>query len=312
MRTRVTCVAILAMLLTACGGKPIDVGMKEIDTNVLIGPAQPNGAAGGPSEPVPVIGFPGIVQPPPIPGPPPPPAHQAACPATNPLAPITHPATASASAPPVARAYTYDQSGTYQVGTKSGVLPKTMTRRVQNVQHDSSGSGSTFDVAVPGPRGVVTTTTYHLYPDAPNAATQPGLYIDRIVTAQPGQAPMTFAPVPPLELLQFPASAGTTWSENAVDPFAHTTMSYDAEISRLGTVDACGTRLQAWGVDHTHGMLSDTVSNTSIKFDERLFLAPQYGGLSIADTLDWSGTDHSTQIDINNTTTITTEPAVPS
>ena len=309
---RLVPVIALALMATACGpSAPLDVGVKEIDTNVLIGPPQPTGPIRPPGGSGPVFGFPGIIEPPVIIGPPEPPEPEP-CPAADPLSPIDLAAPSSIDEPPVEASYVFRNAGTYERGDASGALAATSIRQIDNVVQNEGASDFTFDVVIPGPLGARTTTTYHVYPDAPNAAEQPGIYIDSIVTEQPGADDLSFSPIPSLELFRFPAVAGTSWSSRGVDPFQHTAMSFDARILRKEIVDACGTKLEGWLVDLTNGSLSDAVSGTEITFAESFIVATQYGGIILQNQIDWRGTDRGTPTRITNTARITTEPKVPS
>ncbi|MFN2613843.1 MAG: hypothetical protein ABR552_03380, partial [Actinomycetota bacterium] len=130
--------------------------------------------------------------------------------------------------------------------------------------------------------------------------------------SRPGNADLSFDPVPALELFEFPARAGLTWSARGVDPLAHTVMSFDAQIARTDIIDACGTRVEAWLVDVTNGSVQDTVSGTDIKFNATIDIAPQFGGIAVFDKIDWEGTDRGTDVLLVNTARIMTEPRFPS
>ncbi|MFN2614093.1 MAG: hypothetical protein ABR552_04665, partial [Actinomycetota bacterium] len=173
-------IPVLAVLLLACAcgpTQPLNVAVKEIDTNVVIGPPDQNGAVHPPTEPVPVIGFPGIVEPPTIPVPPEP-GPDISCPSADPLSPVHHQATPAVTLPPLEARYAFrnDSGGTFKQGDKKGALPTVSQRQVTNIIHDASASSFTYDVVIPGPLGMQTRTTYHVYPDAPNAAEQSGIY----------------------------------------------------------------------------------------------------------------------------------------
>ena len=312
-RARTAAVTALLMVATACGpSAPLQVGVKEINTDVLIGPPERLGRIVLPPGSGPIIGFPGIVEPPVIPVPPEP-GRAVECPAVDPLATVAHPITAAVTKPPVAAAYTFRDDGVYTIGAKRGALPKTSIRRVGNIQHDASGDSFTFDVAIPGPLGLVTTTTYHVYPDQPNPVDPtPGIYIDQTVITQPGKQPRTFTPVPSLELLQFPASPGVSWSARGVDPSSQTVMGYDATITRKDIVDACGTKVEAWVVDISNGTVTNPIANTNVSFQMSIEIAPQYGGLSVLDKLNRTGTEQGEPVSTVNTSRITSEPKVPS
>lgn len=321
MRLRaVSSVVLLALASVACTGphSSLRVGVKEIDTDVLIGPPQPSVVPALPpaSSPGP-IGFPGFVQPPVIPGPQasPTPVPQA-CPQADPLAPIPHAVTASAQTPPVERSYRYRNHGVWTQGDTKGALPDIVTRTVRNVVKQAPGGGFTFDVATPQQGGIVTTTTYHVYPSQPRPSDPtPGIYLERTVSEIPNKDPLTFTPVPALEIMQFDAAPGVMWTARGVDPFSRIVESFDGKITGKRTVDACGTWVSAWTVEITNGSIESPLETTS--FSATLAIAPQYGGISVVDKFSQSGTKHAQPGDagvaetVDNTASIQEAPVYP-
>lgn len=317
---RLVAVALLVLVSSACSGPrtPLEVGVKEIDTDVLIGPQRPQPVVALPPNTRPgPIGFPGFVQPPidtnPPPSPPPPPV----CPAADPLAPIARPAATAATKPPVARKYSYLNSGTWRLGERSGVFPALAVREVAGVENPAADGDFTFDVVIPDRAGGNTTTTYHVYPNQPTPADpDPGLYIEQVVTRVPGEEPETFTPTPSLLLLPFPAATGATWSARGVDPLTQTVQQFDAKIVSRDVVDACGTKLQAWRVEVTAG--TTTSPTADLTFSAKLWIAPQYGGLILKDDVQQEGTARdepagpAVALTSTNRALIRSEPVYPS
>ncbi|MCA1832067.1 MAG: hypothetical protein ABR548_02820 [Actinomycetota bacterium] len=300
--TRRLALAIVLLLATvACSGprSPLDVGVREIDTDVLIGPGRPTVVAFPPLAPAPgPIGFPGFVQPPIITGPKPP--SPPACPAADPLAPIAHEATTSATKPPVAGTYPYLVKGFNKIGDATNLVSETTSRTVANVVKAASGGGFTFDIVIPQPGGARTTTTYHVYPNQPEATdTTPGIYIERVETKVPGADPLTFNPTPPLLLMQFPASANLTWTSRSVDPFSGTVEQFTGTIGNRQIIDACGTKIQTWRVDITDGSIQNPFE--SFTFEGTIYITPQFGGLSVRDNIHRKGTQKKDVTDSGTT-----------
>ncbi|GAC1426813.1 MAG: hypothetical protein NVSMB57_17470 [Actinomycetota bacterium] len=313
--------SMVVCLMAACGGphSPLIVGVKDIDTDVLIGPAQPSIVASPPAEPVShPIGFPGFVQPPVIIGPPPPsPLPAPSCPQAKPGAPIAHEVTSAASNAPVPKAYQYRNNGIWTQGSSKGVLPSPVSRIVKNVVRSATGGGFTFDVAVPQQGDTTSTTSYHVYPSQPTPADPtPGIYIEKTVTEIKGQSAFTFTPIPALEIMQFPAASGVTWSARGVDPFSQIAEQFTGTITGQTTVDACGTLLRAWTVEISNGIVQSPLE--TLNFSATLEIVPQYGGLSVADKLSQTGTKHAKPGDagesetVDNTATILQPPEFPS
>lgn len=309
---------VLLLLAVSCSGPrtPLDVGIKEINTDVVIGPIPPRVVAAPPAAPPRPVGFPPFVQPPVNPEPPPssPPV---SCPRANALAPVRHAVTTEASVPPAVASYRFLNQGTWTVGERTGAFPATSTRNVSNIVNAAEGGGFTFEVAIPDPAsGLTTTTTYHVYPSQPQPIDPtPGIYIDAVVSERGGTVEQTFTPVPPLLLMQFPAAIDVTWSSRGVDPQTQTVMQFDARIARQGVVDACGTKLAAWVVDVTNGSI--TSPTTQVTFSATLHIAPQYGGLVLADNVLQTGTVRETPaapalpIETSNRSRIAVEPRFP-
>ncbi|MHB8513323.1 MAG: hypothetical protein ACYDCC_14255 [Actinomycetota bacterium] len=307
--TRVLC-CVLLFCLSACGGpeRPLDIGMKEIGTDVLIGP---NAGSQSPS-PAPAssrsIAFPSFVEPPlPTFTEPSPQPTIVACPTTGPITTITHELTSTATKPPAASSYTFHNSGSFSLGAKTYPYPSESDRIITNIRPSTTSDDYQFDVAIAQPDGSTTTTTYHVYPSQPAPTdTAPGMYIEQVVTKQSDGTTQNFAPTPALEVIPFPASTGSTWSVRSIDPLTQVVMQYDATISTERDLDVCGKRLVAWEVDISNGSIRSPSS--AIFFTASVDIGTQYGGLSLADSLSMSGTDNGTQINVNSKASITKEP----
>lgn len=283
----------LALVLTAaaCGGPKagVEVGVKEINTDVLIGPQRPRVVPAPPAASPPrPSGFPGFVQPP-VTVLPPPPTPPPSCPQASPIAPIEQALTAVATVPPPEASYAYRNTGTWSVGDRHGAYPAVSTRSIMNVRNPAQGGGFAFDVSIPDPSGTTTTTTYRVYPSQTGPVDPtPGIYIEQVVSRAGETVTDTFTPVPAVLLMQFPAEAGKTWSSRGVDPTTQTVMQFNARIVARSIVDACGTRLAAWTVDVTEGIIRSPTAD--LTFAATLSIAPQYGGLVVADKVVQQGT----------------------
>lgn len=305
--------ALLAVTLAACAGprSPLEVGMKEYPTEVLLG-AQRTAVLPPPSL-GPVVGFPGFVQPPPprdsLPERPAP-----DCPDADPLDSPRLPATNRASRPPVVASYTFRNQGAFTIegpNARQGRYPATTTRSIQNVQQ--SINEFTFEVAET--LGDTTTTTiYRVVPETvvPPAIANPpdsGIFIIRVVSERPGEDPEFFAPTPGILILPFPAEPGLQWDARGIDPLTQTVMQFHGNVTGTTRVDACGVFLQAWNVVLTQGFISGPTKE--LTFKATYAIGTQFGGFSLYDNVEMSGVDGDDTLRSANLAVISSEPSEP-
>lgn len=313
---------LLLLAATACGGpqRPVDIGFKEVPTDVILGAhASPTAEPGVLPEPRPGNAIapppPGVIALPPptfdvAPAPPPTTTPTAACGTADPLQAPRREAPSSVSAAPAGAAYLFRTAGTYTTSgadARKGTFPTTALRTVGNVVR-SSDTNFTFDVSeLLG--NVTTTTTYDVVGTSlVPAALSPGLYVKQVKSVS-GPSTSTFAPSPELELAAFPLVRGASVSSSGVDPQSATSMQFTSTVTGKARVDACGTPLDSWVLDLTAGkLLSPTVN---LDFTATYDVGTQYGGLFLKDRSSFRGTDDNGGVDRTLTSTITTTPKVP-
>jgi hypothetical protein len=321
MRRRLPVLGLL-LLVTACAGpqRPLDIGFKEVPSDVILG------AHGSPT-PTPASAPPvstgGVVAPPPpavvalppptfdvAPEPPAPSTPTAACGTADPLQAPRREAPSSVSAPPAKASYVFRDVGTYTTSgadARKGTFPLTSVRTIGNVARSSS-TNFTFDVAeLLG--NVTTTTTYDLVGvSLLPAARPPGMYLKQVRSVS-GSSTSTFTPSPELQLASFPLVRGASVSSSGVDPESATTMQFTSTVTGKTRVDACGTPLDSWVLDLTAGKLLSPSVN--LEFSATYDVGTQYGGLFLRERSTFRGTDSNGGVDRALTATITTAPKVP-
>lgn len=318
MRPRLALAVIV--LVAACGGpqRPLDLGFKEVPSDVVLGaqtsptPAPPGSA--GPLVPLPppsVVTLP----PPPFevptqtgaePSPPAPLPSASSCPANDPLAAPKLEAPTTISKPPVAAAYLFDNVGSYSVSgadARTGTFPARTLRVVGNIQ-PADGRFS-YDVAER--IGEVTTTT--TYAVVTNAAAENGLFVTRMGFQRADGTVAAFTPTPSLKLAALPLVRGAQTDQRAVDPSTQIAMSFTSVVEGKQRVYACGEPLDSWTVHLTQGRLLSPTQN--LEFDSTYQLGTQFGGLFVADSVAFKGTDGDSGVQRSNRATITTVPRTP-
>jgi hypothetical protein len=314
VKIRIAITVMAASMLAACGPTiPVSTNVKPAGANVFFGVPS---ASALPSLPPlvidrnPVETFPTPVEQPPLyvpstaPVPTPDP-----CPALSPLAYPDREAAVVASRPPAAGTYPFRYTGTLTAnpGTSSQSvqkLPVDGTRQITNISALGTVQDYSFDV-VEAYNSVVTTTSYHVYPQGPTG--QPplpyggtpaaGVYITKIETTDPSNPSNSskFVPLTPgVEIFPFQAAAGATWQSAATDPSSSTTMVVGptaANPQGTGTivdklrVNACGKPIDSW-----EATMSGTIEyatpgpNSSETFTLTVDMATQFGGLIVGDT----------------------------
>ncbi len=340
MNKRIRLCLPAALVLAACGPiAPVDTDVKHAGANVFYGVPTPSPVPSLP--PIihflnPVQSFPAPVeQPPVLPQPAPPSPTPDPCP---PLSPLSYPAKEATPAPvhpPAPGTYPFRHSGTLTTnpgtaGQKVVPLPQSGTRQVTNVSAVGSAQDFSFDV-VDSYNSVVTTTSYHVYPQGATGAllagngVAPGLYIAGVVTKDPGDPSkdMTFTPLTPgVEIFPFPASPSATWRSAGTDPLGTTEVVGPTATNPQGTgsvvdhtrVDACGTPIDAWQATmQGEAKYARGGPNSTVEFTLTIDMATQYGGLIVGDNLVENYTDQQTGVPTNYAAgaTINVLPASP-
>ena len=306
--------AALVVLSTACGPKhSTELAMKQYSTDIVFGtqsrPAPAPPVAG--AEPAPA--FPSfIVPPPPSPTTPAgslptttsrpagPPAATRACPPDDPFVFPQDPATSAVFRPPTAGSYTFRQEGNVTVsGAPAIALPAQSIRRVGNVT-GTPATGLNFDVAIES-LGDTTTTTYQAR-QSTGDPTLDGVFITHVVTRRASGSIDEFAPANGVRILPLPAAAGATWNDVGTDPVRGTSMvvqgTVDADKAR---VNACGTPLDAWGVQVSGRLLGP---NKDLTLTAAYAVGTQLGGFVLREQVSLSGTDGGSSVHLTSAATI--------
>jgi hypothetical protein len=305
--------------MTACGGpqRPVDIGFKEVPSDVILGAHATPSPAPGPTAtptsttappPPSVVALPPPtfdVGPEPVPTPvatPPP-----TCGTANPLQTPAREAPPTIPAPPAKGFYVFRNVGSYAVSgadARKGTFPLTSLRTVGNIVRTSDTS-FTFDVSdLLG--DVTTTTTYDVVgtPIVPTALPA-GLYLKQVKSVR-GQSSSTFAPAPELALAAFPLVRGAAVSSSGVDPQTATSMKFTSTVTGKQRVDACGTPLDSWVLELTDGKLISPTQN--LDFSATYSVGTEYGGLLLRERTAFAGTDGADGVSRTNTATITSTP----
>jgi hypothetical protein len=307
------------LLLPACAGpdRPLEVGFKEVPSDVVLGASATPGPSA--SAPAPVVVAPPppsviTLPPPPFSTTPPPQAPPAAppspaptgCPSLDPLEAPAVEAPSAAQAPPVPASYLYTQVGTFAVSganARQGTFPPTLVRVVGDVVDDDRG----FAWSVAETVGDTTTTTRYRVVDDQRVPGQAGLYVERMDYRRTDGATAAFTPTPALQLAAFPLVRGATLETRGVDPTTQTTMTFTSTVTGKARVPVCGEPLDSWTLDLTAGRLVTPTSD--LDFEATYALGTQYGGLLLRDAVAFSGTDGSAGVTRSSTATVTVEPA---
>ena len=343
MRRRlVAAVGGLLAMTTGCAGPhpSLSVNVTKFATNIVTGTdevqAAPPVPPGALTVAPPAIGAPLIT--PSVTSLPPSAPPLPACPPASPFAVALVAPTSTIANPPKPATYTYRNKGTYKTSgaTPTEVPYPTASKRVvQNVAGTATG-GFTFEVVNTMGRLVATTTYQYVPPSAGavNASTPTaGLYVTGIKQTNGKTTVSNFtATGPGLLLLQVPAVPGNQWTTTSSDATTGATITEAVTEGVAKTVDACGQVINALSVhvdgnigfqenaENQHvtvpnpgptpsgGSNSEPLDNTSTTFVADYVLATQYGGLSVMDTVDESGTEAGVGVNSHNTSTINTVP----
>jgi len=321
---RFALLASAVVLVTGCGApdKPLDLGFKEVPSDVLLG-AQTSPTPIAPVGPVSVVPLPpppSVVSlpPPPFqapaptgrePVPPPVLPSTPACPPDNPLAAPKLEAPSSIGKPPVAGAYLFDNLGTFTVSgadARSGVFPPRSLRVIGKVM--GQPGAFTYDVAERIGDTTIT-TTYGVKAQASLPSEDPGLFLLRMTFQRTDGRTGDFTPTPALKLAALPLVRGATTEQRGVDAQTQTVMTFRSTVEGKARVFACGEPLDTWTVRLQDGTLISP--SQDLEFDSTYQLGTQYGGIFLRDTVAFKGQDGDSGVQRSNRATIATVPKAP-
>ncbi len=315
--------ASACLLLTACGSptKPLDVGFKEVPSSVVLGAqTSPTPAPSiGPVSAVPLPPPPSVISLPPptfaLPPPggpvPPPPSIPStpACPVADPLAAPKVEAPTTIGKPPVAAAYLFDNVGTFSVSgadARSGTFPERTLRLFGNVQ----GSAGDFAYDVSERIGDTTTTTsYRVVNQTTRPGQDTGIFIVKMTYTRADGSASAFTPVPSLKLASLPLLRGATTDQRGVDAQTQTVMSFTSTVEGKARIFACGEPLDTWTIHQTDGQFISPTQN--LTFDASYQLGTQFGGIILADSVAFKGSDGDASIQRSKRATIAAVPRNP-
>ena len=323
---RLSLLVATAALLAGCGGpdRTLDVDFKEVPSNVVLGaqssPTPLAPVVGPTTAPVPLVALPPppsvvTLPPPPFavpqPGqtfrPPPPPPAEVPCPVVDPLKAPAVEAPSTVSTRPVAAAYLFRNTGTFEVSgadARRGTFPKVSLRTVSGALEGQNG----FLFEVAETLGDITTTTvYDVVLRQPiGSPFAPGVYIVRVTSRGADGQQSVFEPVPELPLAAFPLTRGQKVDARGVDPRTGTAMSFTSTVTGKARVDACGEPLDSWTLDLTNGRLVSPTQD--LEFTATYSVGTQFGGLILQDTVAFAGTDGDAGISRTKTSRIAQVP----
>ena len=325
----VALVAALALVTTsACGyhvPQPKEkIGMHTFTADVLYGATAAAILPGAVPLPMPAAPQPaggGTFTTPNTSVPPPPSAAAPVCSAPTSNV-VTEPAIARVLAPPVAATYPFRATVSATAGAGSHKLTDIAeTRKISNVV--TNGNTITYSVTADYPFiGLTETTDYQIVTssDVPAdeegsvpAGTLSGIYVTGQSVGQLGSTakPSTVTWSPPLQILKLPAAQNETWAVSSNDQKTGESESFTAKIDAITQVNACGTLVQGFEVVMS-GALVTPGQSAPITFDQTVLIAPQFGGLVLADnaTITAHTSPTTTQVQqISNT--INVSPKLP-
>lgn len=224
-------------------------------------------------------------------------------------------APANASAPPAAGLYTWRRSGKATVVANGSSYDQPISgleRRLVREVKKISDTRWTFDVAQPDLSGATLVTSYAVNTN-PTEVGNPATgsrgvaapYVGETTRAGEPLRGLTlhrqayydgngtligdFSPADPVLLTPLPILSGDTWTSVGVDPRSGQTIRVDGIMARRESVDACGTRLDAWLADLT--VAYSGASSTTRKLG--LHVSTELGALPIGERISESSADGS-------------------
>lgn len=324
MRLRPQMLLAFVLAASACAGPrvPLDVGVKEFPTDIILG----SQTVDAPPEIVAVLQAPipvpvpppvaqrGVVSPDPTPTPEP-------CPAADPLGNPKRELRGVRTLPPKAAGYEFGLTGKVKAGATELPLPPVLSRKIANVAKEPSGI-FTFDVD-----GGFFTTTYRVVPQG--AGGEAGVFMTKQTFKT--TPPRTFTPTPSIKLLPFPVENGASWDVVGTDVSTQTSWIIHGTVGVFGPdpndpegpqilnptirVDACGEWLEGWAVRITgpnnEGSARIISPTMDLDFNATFGFATQYGSLGIFDHTILDGTVSGQPFSYDSKASIRSEPAVP-
>ena len=300
MRRVLGLLALVVLTAGACGPeRDVAVGIKEGATDIVYGGTTTTEPPPPPPLPLAAVepGFPTLFAPPPPPLAPAPVVEPEIIPDPCPPTPsdvAAIPAPAKLDGVPEKGGYVYEQNGKYLVGAAATSVNQERGRLEplgRRIVSEADPEEGTFAVASSA-FGTTRTNSYRVRRDAGSSVLD-GLYLTRIVN-QSASGVEEFTPASPgLLVFPEPAQVGATWRSAAVDPIRATSMTLEGRIAERQNIDVCGPRVEAWVAEVTITVRKAGAPDSSKDFVEtlRYAVAPQYGGLILADTVSVTGSD---------------------
>ncbi len=221
----------------------------------------------------------------------------------------------NASGPPAAGLYTWKRSGKLIAvvqGTSHDIAISGFESRLVRAVDKISDTRWTYEVAQPDLSGATLVTTYAVNTD-PIEVGNPATGSRGIAAPYVGQTtragePLrgltlerqdyydgngvrigTFDPIDPVLLAPLPVLSGETWTSVGVDPASGQTIRVEGIMARRASVDACGSRLDAWLADLT--VTYSGAAETVRELD--LYVSTELGGLPIGERISETSNDGS-------------------
>lgn len=219
----------------------------------------------------------------------------------------------NASAPPAEGLYTWKRSGNQTVvvqGTSYDSPISGFEHRLVRALDKISDTRWTFEVVQPDLSGATLVTTYAVNTD-PTEVEDPTTGGRGVTAPKVGQTTRAgeplrgltlerqeyydgngilvgeFDPVDPILLAPLPVLSGETWTSVGIDSRSGQTIRVDGVMARRESVDACGSRLDAWLSDMT--VAYSGTSETTRELD--LFVSTELGGLPIGERISETSGD---------------------
>jgi hypothetical protein len=310
---RLTIVLMALTTTAACAGpKPaLSFGGKAVPVNVSFGKPGPDDPR-APTVPFvlgPVLGGAGVV---PVASPPhkgraaltPDPLPLApveTCPAADPTDVNAQPRTEAGrdlGPAPNAQTIGYRVDGRFLGTAFSGVIERGI------VHPTTAANGNTAFSVESTALGVKTTADYAGTQPAgqvPGSVGLSGITADgRGIDARP-----SFHAPKPVTLMPLPATLAATWNDATVDPLTATTYKVSGTVVGKSRVDACGQFVDAWQVT-----ISQDVDTPFQQIHSEItdWIATQYGGLIVKESVSWSGLAGTQQVAGDYTATVDKDP----
>ncbi|MFZ6003523.1 MAG: hypothetical protein ACOYXM_06255 [Actinomycetota bacterium] len=241
------------------------------------------------------------------------PSSDADCPTASPTEAPDVVAPDNASEPPAAGLYVWQRSGEQTVVVEGASYKSTISgyeNRLVRAVDKISETRWTFELVQPDLSGATLVTTYAVNTD-PTEVENPTTgnrgvaapYVGQTTRAGEPLRGLTlerqeyydgngilvgeFDPADPVLLAPLPVLSGETWTSVGVDPRSGQTIRVDGIMSRRESVDACGSRLDAWLSDMTVTYSGD--SETVRQLD--LYVSTELGGMPIGERISESSND---------------------